>query len=187
RVFDVFENRLNPPKVLPGSFNAPQHKMNRMLADLIPETTTDAEEKKFFSAPWTEDNIAWVNNQIRKHDMDSASGEDAILYAEGLEIPNDSLAHLGNECIRRQDGPSTYRIIALESCVLKILTLLIHKYITDWATSRGLIPDYQNGFREGYGTNNNPFILRCVTDWTRVLHSRQRRKDGCRSPRYNKE
>ncbi|KAF8174436.1 hypothetical protein K438DRAFT_1450032, partial [Mycena galopus ATCC 62051] len=57
-------------------------------------------------------------------------------------------------------NPDSYRIIALESCFLKLLTLLIHKRTTDWANSRGLIPNYQNGFREGYRTNNNPFILR---------------------------
>lgn len=52
--------------------------------------------------------------------------------------------------------------------MLKLLTLLIHKRITDWANTRGLIPDYQNGFREGYRTNSNPFILRCVKEWVRA-------------------
>jgi ribonuclease HI len=33
----VFEKRLNPPIALPALFDAPQHKMNRLLADLIPE------------------------------------------------------------------------------------------------------------------------------------------------------
>jgi hypothetical protein len=58
----------------------------------------------------------------------------------------------------------SYRIIALESCILKALTLLIHRRITEWANARGLIPNYQNGFREGYRTNNNPFILRCIKE-----------------------
>jgi hypothetical protein len=44
---------------------------------------------------------------------------------------------------------------------------LIHKRITDWATEHGLIPDFQNGFREGYRTNNNLVILRCVKEWAR--------------------
>jgi hypothetical protein len=89
------------------------------------------------------------------------------------------------QCTRKRDGPSiwfkliiigflkkgknntnpdSYRIIALESCLLKVLTLLIHKHITDWANAYGIIPDYQNGFREGYRTNNNPFILRCIKE-----------------------
>jgi hypothetical protein len=70
--------------------------------------------------------------------------------------------------LKLKTDPDSYRIIALESCILKVLTLLIHKRITDWATARGLIPDYQNGFREGYRTNNNPFILRCVKEWARA-------------------
>jgi hypothetical protein len=32
----------------------------------------------------------------------------------------------------------------------------------------GLIPNWQNGFRPGYRTNNNPFILRCLRDWARA-------------------
>ncbi|KAJ6570729.1 hypothetical protein B0H10DRAFT_1714547, partial [Mycena sp. CBHHK59/15] len=91
----------------------------------------------------------------------SASGEDAVLYAEIMDIPNDVLILLCIECIRRQDGPTIL-------CILKVLSLLIHKQITDWANTRGHIPDYQNGFREGYRTNNNPFILRCVKEWARA-------------------
>jgi hypothetical protein len=84
------------------------------------------------------------------------------------------------QCTRKRDGPSIwfksiiigflkkgkndtnpdYRIIALESCLLKVLTLLIHKHITDWANAYGIIPDYQNG----YHTNNNPFILRYIKE-----------------------
>ncbi|KAJ6578536.1 hypothetical protein B0H19DRAFT_882593, partial [Mycena capillaripes] len=166
---DVFEKRLNPPEVLPESFNGTEHKFNRFLAALIPENTFDSSNEGFFSAEWTEEDIAEVKDHVRKHGLDSATGEDAILYGEILEVPNDALAYLCNECIRRRDGPSIcYRIIALESCVLKLLTLLIHKRITKWAIAGGLIPDYQNGFREGYRTNNNPFILRCVKERARA-------------------
>jgi hypothetical protein len=41
-----------------------------------------------------------------------------------------------------------------------VLQMLIHRRITQWAAARGLIPDWQNGFREKYRTNNNPFVLR---------------------------
>ncbi|KAJ7737793.1 hypothetical protein DFH07DRAFT_752880, partial [Mycena maculata] len=158
---NVFEKRLNPPEHLPESFDATEHKFNRLLAILIPETTIDSSNEGFFSAEWTEEDTAEVKDHIRKHGLASATGEDAILYGEILEIPNDALAYLCNDCIRRRDGPSI-------CCVLKLLTLLIHKRITKWAIARGLIPDYQNGFREGYRTNNNPFILRCVKEWARA-------------------
>jgi hypothetical protein len=102
----VFEKRLNSPTTLPESFDAPQHKMNRILAGMIPENTSDSSEERFFSAEWTEDSIAHVKEQIRKNGLHSASGDDAILYGEILEIPNDVLAYLCNECVRRRDGPS---------------------------------------------------------------------------------
>ncbi|KAJ7618830.1 hypothetical protein DFH06DRAFT_994921, partial [Mycena polygramma] len=158
---DVFESRLNPPKIMPQSFDAAEHTMNNLLAEMIPDSTEDTTAEGFFSTPWTEDHIASIKDHIRTHSLDSGSGEDAILYAEILEIPNEDLALLCNECVRQQDGPSI-------CCVLKVLTLLIHLRITEWAEKRGYIPDYQNGFRAGYRTNNNPFILRCIKEWARA-------------------
>ncbi|KAJ7752512.1 hypothetical protein DFH07DRAFT_716195, partial [Mycena maculata] len=157
---DVFEKRLNPPTVLPESFDASQHKMNRLLAGFIPESTVDSTPEKFFSSEWNEKDMEWLKAHIRDA-LNSASGEDAILYDEIMNIPNDDLLLLCNECIRQRDGP-------IICCLLKLLTLLIHKRISDWASARGLIPDYQNGFREGYRTNHNPFILRCVKEWARA-------------------
>ncbi|KAJ7862474.1 hypothetical protein B0H14DRAFT_3612592 [Mycena olivaceomarginata] len=61
---------------------------------------------------WTEDHIVYVKDQIRKHGLDSASGDDAILYAEILEIPNDALVYLCNECVRR-NGPSIWFTTAI--------------------------------------------------------------------------
>jgi hypothetical protein len=75
---------------------------------MIPQTTVDSSAEGFFSTKWTEDEVAEVKDHIRKHGLDSATGEDAILYGEILEIPNDALAYLCNECIRRRDGPSVW-------------------------------------------------------------------------------
>jgi len=49
-----------------------------------------------------------MKNHIHQHGLSSASGQDAIMYAEILEIPNDALAYLCNECVRRRDGPSAW-------------------------------------------------------------------------------
>jgi hypothetical protein len=46
---DVFERRLNPPTTLPQSFDAFQHKINRLLAGSIPSTTPDPTPEQFFS------------------------------------------------------------------------------------------------------------------------------------------
>lgn len=130
-----------------------------------------------------------LKDHLRKHSVDSSTGEDETSYADLLEIPIDDLSALYNECTARGDAPSiwfmtaligilkrlkphddpdSYRLIALESCFLKGLTILIHWRIFDWAEARGLIPPYQNGFRPGYRTNNNPFILRCLKEWARA-------------------
>ncbi|KAF8176432.1 hypothetical protein K438DRAFT_1607444, partial [Mycena galopus ATCC 62051] len=155
---DVFEKRLNPPLVLPSQFDSAQHKINKVLAMLMPEETADSSPEGFFTRKWTEDDIGRLKDHIRKHSLDSASGEDNTSYTDLLAIPNEDLAFLANH----------YRLIALESCFLKGLTMLIHWRIADWAESHGLIPSWQNGFRPGYRTNNNPFILRCAQEWARA-------------------
>ena len=130
-----------------------------------------------------------LKDHIRTHSLDSTPGEDSASYAELLEIPNEDLAYLANQCVEKGDGPTiwftspligilkrmkphdnpdSYRLIALESCFLKAMTILIHWRIADWAKARGLIPPWQNGFRPGYRTNNNPFILRCIKEWARA-------------------
>jgi hypothetical protein len=84
----VFEKRLNPPAILPQSFDAPRHRTNRMPADSIPDSTTDPTHEKFFSAEFTEEDMEWLKDHIQST-LDSASGEDAILYADIMDIPNE--------------------------------------------------------------------------------------------------
>jgi hypothetical protein len=138
---------------------------------------------------WKEGDIGRLKDHLRKHSLDSSSGEDQTTYADLLAVPNEDLAPLYNECTARgdalsiwfmtpligilkclkpQDNPDSYRIVALESCFLKGLTILIHWAILDWAEARALIPRFQNGFRPGYRINNNPFILHCLNEWTKA-------------------
>lgn len=63
---DVFEKRLIPPATLPASFDKPLHKINRLLARAIPNTTTDPMPEKFFSAKWTEEDIEWLKDHLSK-------------------------------------------------------------------------------------------------------------------------
>ncbi|KAF5378200.1 hypothetical protein D9615_007560 [Tricholomella constricta] len=150
---------------------------------MLPTETTDQTPEKFFSSEWTHEDIGWVKDHLKKHSITSAPGEDHINYAAVMSIPNEDLAHLCNECIRLKDAPSiwlksvivgvlkknkpatdpdSYRVIALESCVLKVVMLLIHQRITEWAEANRHIPESQNGFRAHRRTNDNPFILRCA-------------------------
>jgi hypothetical protein len=59
-----------------------------------------------------------------------------------------------------RDDPEGYRAVALESCGLKFMTLLIHKCLKMWCERQNIVPPSQNGFREGHRTNDNVFILR---------------------------
>ena len=60
--------------------------------------------------------------------------------------------------------PSSYRLIALECCMLKMLTLIIGRRIREDATDIGAIPTTQNGFQDGLRTNDNVFVLLCLID-----------------------
>jgi hypothetical protein len=144
---EVFEKRLKPPDVLPSQFDAIQHKMNEVLAGLIPDSTEDTTEEAFFSVKWNDDDMVRLKDHILKHSLDSMEGVDQTSYAQLLEIPNDDLAYLCNECVQRwgrpiiwfistligilkclkpHDNPDSYRLIALQSCFLEGLIILIH-------------------------------------------------------------
>ncbi|KAJ4487021.1 hypothetical protein C8J55DRAFT_379704, partial [Lentinula edodes] len=60
-----------------------------------------------------------------------------------------------------------YRVIALESCVLKFASLLVHHKLCLALQQSDTVPPSQNGFREGFRTNNNAFILRTIIDKAR--------------------
>lgn len=66
---------------------------------------------------------------------------------------------------------NSFRTIGLESCALKMLTLLIDRRFRTWAKQHDIIPPSQNGFQDQLRTTNNIFILRCALDQTRAqLH-----------------
>ena len=104
---DVFEKRLNPPAVLP-QFDSAQHKINKILATLIPEKTEDKTPEGFFTHVWTEDDMGRLKDHIRTHSLDSTPGEDSASYVELLEIPNEDLAYLANQCVEKGDGPTIW-------------------------------------------------------------------------------
>jgi hypothetical protein len=89
--------------------------------------------------------------------LHSTPGEDTVSYVDLLEIPNEDLAYLADQCVEKNDAPTiwfmtaligilkrvkphdnpdSYKVIALESCFLKGLTMLVHWRIAGWAESR---------------------------------------------------
>lgn len=117
--------------------------------------------------------------------IDSCTGFDTATYARFLAIDNDELLCLYNRCLDLQGAPrlwlisvligvlkpgkdasipGNYRLIGLESCFLRVFTLLIDRRLQTWMQANGILPETQNGFRLGYHGLNNPFILRTVID-----------------------
>lgn len=144
--------------------------------------------KQFFSSPVVESECEVAKTHLRKHAASSSTGLDQISYPEIDEMSNSALALLANKCFELTDVPtiwlttvligivkraksaseaSSYRTIGLESCVLKFITLIIHKRLQAWIAENALLPHSQNAFREGYRTCNNAFILRCLIDKAR--------------------
>ncbi|KAK0183918.1 hypothetical protein F5146DRAFT_939180, partial [Armillaria mellea] len=155
----VFEQRINPPECLPPEFDEIQHRLNSMRTALIPDRTEDHSAGKYFSLPWNGEEVAELKEHIRTRSlMDSASSDDGVLYSQIMDIENDDLADLFNH----------YRLLGIESCFFRFFLLGIHMRTTKWAEENNLIPDYQNGFRSGYRTNNNPLILRCAIESARA-------------------
>ncbi|KAJ6481554.1 hypothetical protein C8R47DRAFT_1284080, partial [Mycena vitilis] len=68
---DVFEKRLNPPETLPPSFDSAQHKVNKILAELLPEKTEDTSPEGFFTNKWTALDMGRLKDHLRKHSLDS--------------------------------------------------------------------------------------------------------------------
>jgi hypothetical protein len=59
--------------------------------------------------------------------------------------------------------------VGLESCVLKVLTLLIDRRLKEWAAVNDVLPDSQNGFRETFRTHDNSFIVCAAVESTRAM------------------
>jgi hypothetical protein len=66
--------------------------------------------------------------------------------------------------------PKGYRLIALECCMLKMLTLIIDCRLREGAEDIGAIPKSQNGFQEHLRTNDSAFVLLCLIDKAQDLN-----------------
>jgi hypothetical protein len=180
-----FRDRINPPCVPPPHFDRDIISLRQTLSGTIPSKTIDFSPQKFFSRPIAESEIAAAKKKVKLRQSKSARGLDKVSYADIAAIPNTALAELFNTCMsstnlptnwlstalvgilkqgKPSDEPSSYRLIGLESCLLKFLTLLVDGRIREWADSCSILPPSQNGFRTAYRTNNNSLILRCAIE-----------------------
>lgn len=185
RLANAFRSRMNRSVTLPIWWDHHEWVRRKDLADSIPARTIDYSDGQWFSRPWVIADIEWCKDHIKTKGPGSASGLDESTYKLIMDLDNNEIVSLFNRAFDLLDGPTiwfrtlvmgilkrgrypldpdSYRAVALEGCLLKMLTMMIHKRMYDWAVLHNLLPRSQNGFRAGYRTNNNAFILRCAID-----------------------
>ena len=64
----------------------------------------------------------------------------------------------------KAQNPENYRPITLLSCVGKLFTRIISNRLTKYAEEYNLLNDCQAGFRKGYSTTDNLFIINSLID-----------------------
>ncbi len=122
---------------------------------------------------------------LETNGANASPGIDAISQKDVLAIPSEELARLFNYCLQNNEiprawllsllaavpkknkdlsTPENYRIVGLQSCLMKLLTLIIDFRVTEWIDDANILPRSQNGFRRGNRTHNNSFILRTAID-----------------------
>ncbi|KAF7374664.1 RNA-directed DNA polymerase from mobile element jockey [Mycena sanguinolenta] len=185
----AFKVRLNPPAVMPSHFDVELKRLRDLMSAAIPPSTIDHTPELFFTRAFVLADMELLKRKLRERSTKSAHGIDHCSYKKIQSIPNEVLLKLLNYCIeyrtgaqdwfttilvgilkmgKSDDDPESYRLVGLECCLLKCLTLLIDMRIRAWAETYYILPDSQNGFREKYRTNNNSFILRCAIDRARA-------------------
>ncbi|KIY61348.1 hypothetical protein CYLTODRAFT_332663, partial [Cylindrobasidium torrendii FP15055 ss-10] len=121
----------------------------------IPSSTEQEDGGDEMTRPAIGDEFGTAKGRLGPRIGHSARGADKTGYEDVMRIPNDVLADL---------DPDSYRVIGLESCLLKVFTLVIEMRLTEWVARKGIVPDSQNGFRRGMRTHNCSFVLRTVID-----------------------
>ncbi len=179
-----FEKRIHVPDALPPEFDAIALELAALECSVIPSITTDRTLRRSFSRHFIRAEI--LKNRKRVcHRLTSSPGFDTTTYKLFLSLTDDALLRFFNMCLDLRSAPrlwmitiligilkpgkdakdpASYRLIGLESCLLKMFTLLWDDRFREWMEDEKILPDSQNGFRRGFHGLNNPFILRCAIE-----------------------
>ena len=188
QLYNDFQERLNPSTHFPSTVDGAVRELREVLSGSIPLATLDHTPQGFFSRSFCLDEIEGAKRHLAQRHTKGSPGVDSVSYQTVLDIPSDILLQLFNSCISSLDAPQSwlttvlvgvlklgkpatspesYRLVGLECCLLKVMTLLIDRRLRAWAEENKVLPDSQNGFREGYRTHNNSFVLRTAVEKAR--------------------
>lgn len=181
---DAFRVRLSGPVSPPPHFDRNYKDLVDHLIRELPERTIDHSTDQIFSRAITQREVAEAKRRVLEH-LHTSKGIDSHSYEDILSLSNARLADLLSTCLLQQliptawkaallaavpkakgpySDPENYRMIALECCMLKLMTLILEARIRQFAEREHAIPRSQNGFRPSYRTENNAFIVRVAIE-----------------------
>ncbi|KAK0235257.1 hypothetical protein EDD85DRAFT_773440 [Armillaria nabsnona] len=152
-----FAARVNVPQVMPADFNHDTLLWAALEADSIPSVTVDCSQAQYFTHLFILNEITEIRDDIWSHGP-STLGWDRTSYDLFMSLSNNLLLEFFNHCLETR---TNYQLIGLESWLLKMFMLLLVQYVCLWMEDNHTLLESQNGFRRGYHTMNNPFIL-CI-------------------------
>nr|GAT48048.1 predicted protein [Mycena chlorophos] len=179
-----YQRRMNPPRDLAAvGFDPDRWEAIKAAAAAIP---TPSPPSRF---PELNELVAVKDIERVKATWEdktrSAPGIDHAKYQKVIPVDNERVVDFLNLCMARCEAPAAfvqailssvpkpgkdphkpegYRGIALQSTVYKAWSGVYTKRLCTVLDKARLIPPNQNGFRAGYRTYNNAFILRTMID-----------------------
>lgn len=151
----------------------------------LDDHTTDHSPLQSFSWLLIVPEVLHGMEHLQLNGVNASPGIDAISQKDVLTIPAEELVHLFNYCLRNNEIPQAwllsllaavpkkgrdlmtledYHIIGLQSCLMKLLMLIIEFWVTEWIDNASILPFSQNNFQHGNHTHNNSFILHTAID-----------------------
>ncbi|KAK0217538.1 hypothetical protein EDD85DRAFT_894345, partial [Armillaria nabsnona] len=160
---NTFHSRMNPPSSPSSHIDPVLKSVADLLAESLPDHTEDRSPLQSFSRLVLAADVDRGKEHFEVNGANAAAGVDSISQKDVLAIPTEELVRLFNYCLQSNEIPHAW-LLRLQSCLMKLLTLIIEYRVTEWMDNANILPRSQNGFRRGNRTHNNSFILRTTID-----------------------
>ena len=175
----------------PLTYNLTKLGSNESFARNIGVSTIDMSPLSSFSRQFTLEEIDSAKTKIALK-LSTAPSDDEVSYEAIVNIASSDLCEFVNERFHspfiprdwskstvvgipktgsNSADPASQRMIILESCLLKFLTLLLNNRVLEWADHANLLPASQNGFRPGHRANDNVFIFKTALEKAKRMKS----------------